>query len=263
MDPGDWEELAQLDAHWTILGDPHERFTKLDNSHFFLSGAVDIAAIMDHAEQLGYPVQHRFALDFGCALGRHTRALATYFSHCEGIDVSKTMVTKAVELNRTVSNCHFLLGKEGSLTFFRDESFDMVYSWGVLQYCSRKSVLTSCIRECLRVLGRGGLLVFQVPDHLPRLLVGGGFAALKRPLKRWGLRRRHLYWGLRSLGLKKEVLYKKLNLWPEPTPGCIPETEVVGIVTNCGATIADIRTGPFAGLPDADRVYWVTKGRSR
>jgi hypothetical protein len=45
-----------------------------------------------------------------------------------------------------------------------------------------------------------------------------------------------------------------------PSANCLPEREVVEVLTESAATIVDIHVQPLAGLPDADRVYWVTQG---
>ncbi len=48
------------------------------------------------------------ALDFGCGVGRLTQALADYFNEVAGVDVSPTMVNKALEYNKKPTKFHFI-----------------------------------------------------------------------------------------------------------------------------------------------------------
>src|ERR1700682_4472117 len=151
----DWDELAELDPYWPVLGDRSWQGRR-DDAEFFLTGLSQVDGVMAHAKELGLP-KHQFrAMDFGCALGRLTRGLATHFSECYGVDVAAGMLAKAKELNRTVENCQFVWCREGNLAFLKDGSIDMIYSWGALQYCPDRAVMASCIRECVRVLSPGG-----------------------------------------------------------------------------------------------------------
>jgi SAM-dependent methyltransferase len=259
MSERDWEEIARLDPHWMMTGDRRGQFWTMDDGDLFMTGEHEVGSTLSYAAQLGFLRRYENALDFGCGLGRHTRALSTRFSFCQGLDASKTMVAKARELNRTFPNCKFLVTSERSLSSFDDDTFDLVWSFGVFQCYSDTDVLMSCIKDCFRVLRPSGLFLFQMPDHMPELIANGRLRVIKRSLKRLGLRRRHLYWGLRRLGFDRIILYKRLGLWPEHEPHCVPQTQIANALIASAATILDVQVRPIAGLPDADRIFWVTK----
>ncbi len=163
-DKRDWEDLATLDPLWAVLF-RSTQFGRWNLDSFFRTGEDQIAAVIDKARHLGYPIKWESALDFGCGVGRLTRALASYFEHSCGVDISETMVVKARELNQAFSNCMFTLNDRGDLQIFDDNHFDLIYSAITLQHISKRQVRESFIREFVRILKEGGLLVFQLPSH--------------------------------------------------------------------------------------------------
>jgi ubiquinone/menaquinone biosynthesis C-methylase UbiE len=72
--------------------------------------------------KLGHPMQRESALDFGCGVGRLTRALSRYFNQSYGIDISASMIKKAQELNQSYPNCQFIFNDKADLRFFSDLS---------------------------------------------------------------------------------------------------------------------------------------------
>ena len=89
----DLHTLAQLQAAlWAILSYSDRKFGAWDREEFFRTGEVEIEELMARAEELGRPVGRASALDFGCGVGRLTRALSAHFESCLGLDISETMV---------------------------------------------------------------------------------------------------------------------------------------------------------------------------
>jgi tRNA/tmRNA/rRNA uracil-C5-methylase (TrmA/RlmC/RlmD family) len=86
------------------LGDPdhgRQAVRRLEQHEFFDIGIIEVAALMKHVERLGHPHQRERALDFGCGLGRITRALAQHFDESVGVDISEDMVRRAREPTST------------------------------------------------------------------------------------------------------------------------------------------------------------------
>src|SRR5687767_8439812 len=75
----EWDELAELDPYWAICTAPDKRFGRWDREEFFATGEREVAEVLATAAELGLPRRHGAALDFGCGLGRLTRALAGRF----------------------------------------------------------------------------------------------------------------------------------------------------------------------------------------
>jgi 2-polyprenyl-3-methyl-5-hydroxy-6-metoxy-1,4-benzoquinol methylase len=144
----DWDELGKMDPLWAVLSDPQRQHGRWDIEEFFDTGERDVAAIFNSAAHLSQPRNHDRALDFGCAVGRLTRALAPRFAECWGVDISEAMVRRAQELNRDISNCNFVVNAEESLGRFQNDYFDFVLSILVLQHLR----FQSCC-ECFVLMG--------------------------------------------------------------------------------------------------------------
>ncbi|MGE5323692.1 MAG: class I SAM-dependent methyltransferase, partial [Actinomycetota bacterium] len=158
----DWEELALLDPLWAILSDPAKRFGRWNLAEFFRSGAEDVSQLMEKASQLGLPQARRRAVDFGCGVGRLTRALGEHFAECHGVDISNSMVEAA---RRLTPRCEFRQGAD--LGSFPADWADLIYSNMVLQHQPDQAGVFRIIAGMLRVLAPGGLLVFQMPISMP------------------------------------------------------------------------------------------------
>src|ERR1700730_2677152 len=101
-----WEDMGDLDPYWAILTEPGTKHGNWDLDKFFETGNDEISGLTSEAERLGLPKQHDWALDFGCGVGRLTRALAPLFQNVVGIDISESMLRRAVALNLH-KNCQF------------------------------------------------------------------------------------------------------------------------------------------------------------
>src|SRR3954470_22090154 len=152
----DWNELAQLDPEWAILTTPGKRFGGWDTDEFFATGTAEARAFMTRVVELGLPEERGRALDFGCGLGRMTRALADHFTECIGIDISEEMVRGAIQANADVGGITFELNKATDLRRFDDASVDLVYSMIVLQHVPDRDAIESYVSEFCRVLRPGG-----------------------------------------------------------------------------------------------------------
>jgi ubiquinone/menaquinone biosynthesis C-methylase UbiE len=210
---------------------------------FFASGAAEIDHVMQQAARLGLPGQKRSALDFGCGVGRLTRALAGKFDRCVGVDIAESMLARAREWHREWSSCQFLLNTTGDLRLFQDRAFDLVYSNIVLQHLPRMRLIESYVAEFIRVLAEDGLLVFQLPHHIP-----------------WKNRiqpRRRVYRLLRALGAREDYLLNSLKLTPMRM-NFIPEPKVQDLVQAAGGKVVWIERAT-----NIDQIYYVTRRQER
>jgi len=194
----DWDDLGLLDPEWMMLTDPAVDPRDLDA--FFGTGRRRVAMVMEVADRFGVPTGRTVALDFGCGVGRLTRALAEHFDLVTGIDIAPSLVTRARELNSAFPRCSFAVNATADLRMFADAQFDLVYSEHVLQHCPSTETILGYVREFLRVAKSSGLVVFQLPAHIP-------YRQRIQP-------RRRAYALLRRLGVTREVLYHSLGLQP-------------------------------------------------
>lgn len=240
----DWEDLGDLDPCWAILAFPERRFGRWDLDEFFRSGEIEIARLMADIQRLGYPARRERALDFGCGVGRLTRALSPHFQRCYGVDVSAPMIAAARSQNAAFSNCEFILNGNPDLRIFPGGHFDLIYSVLVLQHLPTRASIGAYVTELARILAPGGLLVCQIPSHIP----------LRRRLQP----RRRLYGILRSLGVGPRVLYHRLGLFPMRMTSLAEQT-VRALLTAAGARVLEAPVDTMASTAIESRTYYVTK----
>jgi len=170
-----WDEFGKTDPLWAILTDPHRKGGKWDPDEFFALGRREIAGLMRTVQPIGLPARREAALDFGCGVGRLTQGLCAWFDRCCGVDIAPSMIELARQYNAHGGKCEYFLNASSDLQIFPDNSFDLVYSKIVLQHIEPQ-YSTSYIKEFVRVLRPGGLVVFQIPDR-PRAAQAPGQAA--------------------------------------------------------------------------------------
>ncbi len=167
-----WESLAQRDALHAILTDETKAGGRWDVAEFMGTGDAEIETVLRHLDGLGCtPEWNGTALDFGCGVGRLTQALGRQFAACVGVDISRSMIEKAQSLNQ-YDHCRYVQNSEVRLPF-ADASFSFIYSNIVLQHIPPR-LAKEYLREFVRVLTPGGMLVFGVQDS---------FAATSLPSK--------------------------------------------------------------------------------
>lgn len=240
-----WEELAQQDPMWAILSYPDGKYGRWDEEEFFRHGAERIDEFLSHGLTLDRPTEHHAALDFGCGVGRLSRALASHFEQVTGVDISETMIDRARELNAAIPNVEFRGNDRADLSTFSDAAFDLVASDIVLQHLPDRATVESYLAEFVRVLKPDGLLVFQLPSSLP-------LTVRVQP-------RRTAYRVMRRVGLPARTLYWRLGLHPNRMLA-ISGPQVTSCLESCGATVLDVVTARSPAVESVkENVYYVTR----
>jgi len=226
-DKREWEELGELDPYWAIAGGAQRRYGRWDPDAFFASGRREIDGLMRRLAELGVPAGQGAVLDFGCGVGRVTRALSAHFGSAVGVDISEPMLTRARELNADLPGLEVRLNASTNLRSLGDRRFDMVYTRIVLQHVAGLRVARGYVEEFLRILAPGGVAVFQIPVHIPRRY-------RLMPVRR-------LYVAGRALRLSPTFLYGRLHLHPIRMQ-CAPEADVREWVRHAGGRVLHVAT---------------------
>jgi SAM-dependent methyltransferase len=186
-----WNAFAKNDPFWAILTASDKENGRWKAEEFFATGKSEIDTLMESVASLNWNRRLRRALDFGCGVGRLSQALCKYFEECYGVDIASEMLRLADGFNRHGSRCLYRLNTENDLRLFSDNYFDFIYSNIVLQHM-QPEYASNYIREFLRILAPGGLIVFQVPSEIVRTPGPGSdstrlpetaFHALIRPVR--------------------------------------------------------------------------------
>jgi SAM-dependent methyltransferase len=241
-----WDVLGKKDPLWAVLASDDKRGNRWHVDEFFATGEGEIEEVTTYVEALGVELDHRNALDFGCGVGRLTQALADRFDVVWGVDIAPSMIEQAKLYDRHAGTCHYILNERADLQMFESESFGFIYSNIVLQHMDPR-YQRSYIREFVRVLAPGGVLVFQLPSEW---IEGehGTWGRLKLAIKSLApspilSAYKRIRWGRRAL----------IKMWG------MPREEVTRLLRAEGATMLDTREDGFAGANWAGFRYTVTK----
>lgn len=212
---------------------------------YFEVGAREAAEFMQRAAVLGYPRQRREALDFGCGLGRITRALADYFDEVVGVDISNETVARARALNADHPNCRFLLFDQPGLEPFKDDRFDLIHTVIEVSRESDPTLLLELAREFLRMLRPAGLLMLHVTNRLPHRRILERQPAMTRLRRLW-----------------KEFPARWYNrLTGRFDPIGTAQRELIDLIVATPAQVLqiDARRRPGRRHRRESRTFWVTK----
>lgn len=159
-----WDEFGKQDPLWSILTKRDKKGNRWGIEEFFKTGEEEIEFVLNYLDFLDVSYFRGRALDFGCGVGRLTQALCKYFNESWGVDIAVSMVELAEQYNRYGDRCKYYLNEANDLSLFANNSFNLIYSRIVLQHMSPE-YSKNYIKEFLRVLAPGGVLVFQIPGE--------------------------------------------------------------------------------------------------
>jgi len=123
-----WDSFAKEDAKYYI----HTGFNKNDDDlKFFESGIKEVEYIISNLETS----KDNRLLELGCGIGRMSVHFSKYFKEVMGVDISSSMISKAKEIHKEISNLSFLkVSGSGKLENLDNSQFGAVVSWHVLQH---------------------------------------------------------------------------------------------------------------------------------
>jgi SAM-dependent methyltransferase len=154
----DWDAMARDNAAYYIYTAPEFASTgAFDQVKFFDSGRRDVDLMLDVLQVPANPAWT--VLDIGCGMGRLTRRLQERYGKAIGVDVSAEMVAKARALN---PDLEFQEVSGSDLEPFGTGTFDLVFSFIVLQHVPRAALVLDYVTEIARVLKPGGIAALQV-----------------------------------------------------------------------------------------------------
>jgi SAM-dependent methyltransferase len=156
-----WDAFGNSDPLWSVLTNPEKKYGGWNKREFFSIGQQETADVLTHLEENGVTFPRRRALDFGCAVGRVTQALADHFKRVDGVDIAPSMIRLAKRYNRRPFRVRYHVIHGDDLRAFGDGSFDFVYSVHVLQHMEPRYA-RRYIQEFVRLVACDGVVVFQI-----------------------------------------------------------------------------------------------------
>jgi SAM-dependent methyltransferase len=258
-----WNELGADNPLGAILTkDGQVAAWTLDE--FLATGRADAARFVADLSKLSPGTKRTRALDFGCGVGRITRALTDYFDQVVGVDVAASMIERARTINAEAGKCQFVLNQRRDLRAFPDASFSVVYCRLVLQHL-RPEVSRRYIPELVRVLAKDGVLMFQLPERVrlpdPKIeqrafeqapvAAGSLKGRLPRPVITLWRRTKFRVIVFGRLFRRRQA---KIDMFG------INRSEVLPLVQAAGGRVLDVRPENSHGYVDVESFeYWITK----
>jgi ubiquinone/menaquinone biosynthesis C-methylase UbiE len=144
------------------------------------------------------------------------------------------MIEQAEQHNRHGDRCRHLLNGDNNLRMFPDGSFDMVYSSITLQHLPPRHI-RGYLREFVRVLRPGGLLIFQLP---------ASYRSLRLRLQ---------------YGLYRIVTRKIFRVATVMEMYGIPRAGVEALLKECGASMLAVEEDAYAGKEWLGYRYFATR----
>jgi SAM-dependent methyltransferase len=219
-----WDEYGRSDPLWAILTAPDKKGNRWAIEEFLETGRREIDALIAYLDERGLNGKRRRALDFGCGAGRLTHALASHFDEVIGVDFARWIIAGATRLHGSTPHLEFRVNASRRLESIASETIDLVYTRLVLQHISPRYV-RDYLAEFVRVLGPGGVLVFQLPSEntLPVKVEGHWF---KRLLP------------IPVISLIRAV--RRLREFPRMEIHGLPRREVEQRLADLGAPVVDV-----------------------
>ena len=134
-----WEKYGKEDPYFGVI--THEKFKKSNLTEealdsFFESGRDHVNHVVEIFKSLSDKKLTPFhsVLDFGCGTGRLVVPFASIADKVTGVDVSKYMLAEAKENLKKFKVENAELIESNSLEVLKDQKFDLVHSFIVLQH---------------------------------------------------------------------------------------------------------------------------------
>lgn len=160
-----WHSLGRDDPFWAIASHADKQNGKWNLEAFFQTGEDDVhhyhELLMAHA---GAPSRFEQVLDFGCGVGRLTRAWGRRAAFVTGVDIASSMIERGRVLLANQTNLRLVLNQQDRLIAFADEQFDLVFSHLCLQHMPWV-LAANYLREFARVCRPDGWVAFQLPTR--------------------------------------------------------------------------------------------------
>lgn len=151
---GDWEDIGRANPYFGVLTDPRFRTENLTPDalrDFFRSGEGDVQAALQVLKRRYPDFAPKSALDFGCGVGRLTRALAKETGDAFGVDISPSMIAEARRDAPETARFGLTLP---------DGAFDWIMSIIVFQHIPPERGY-GLLKDLLERLGPGGCVTLQ------------------------------------------------------------------------------------------------------
>lgn len=159
-----WEQFGEQQPHWSVLTiDKFKPDSIQDNiEEFYQSGVYGINNLEQKLNNYGHSFDNKVVLDYGCGVGRLTKACCNFTSNVYGMDISKSHLEIA---QQNVPAGQFFLVDDLKTLPELPQQPDIIYSLIVLQH-ARPPVIAHTLHLLLQLLAPNGIAMIHLPYNI-------------------------------------------------------------------------------------------------
>lgn len=136
-----------------------------EDDEFAASAADVLRRIGEEFARLEPAPNARRFLEIGCGIGRLMAPLSAHCGEIHGVDIADDMIALGRARMAGIAHAHLHWAHDSDLSAFADASFDLVYSYAVMQHLPDEAPFWRYLAESARVLKPGGVLLEQFNSH--------------------------------------------------------------------------------------------------
>lgn len=162
-----WEDKAKINPLFAVMSDDIFKesgveFTEEQLAVFYEQGERFWKRWLQSLGWDKYDLSQLKIMEYGCGMGRIINQAAIVGFKSTGVDISASQLDFARKFCPNANKIDFLLLDNSGRIPIPDESFDIVYSYAVLQHIKESSALKKAIGEICRTVKKGGRIRVQV-----------------------------------------------------------------------------------------------------
>lgn len=164
-----WNTYGKNEPYWSVLTNNKYFSLSIKNNYdnFFETGKNTIKTFENILQKYNYTLKDKIILDFGCGVGRLTKACLNYSSNVYGMDISEEHLKIA---NKNVKSAKFYkVINENTLPQLNNKP-EVIISLITLQHNSPKLIKKFLI-NLLKLLQDNGIALIQIPYKIDSKLI--------------------------------------------------------------------------------------------
>jgi ubiquinone/menaquinone biosynthesis C-methylase UbiE len=160
-----WNNFGEVEPFWSVLTNPEYGYNNINEDlikNFYDTGIGTVDFMETILQENGYTFNNKIVLDFGCGVGRLTKACLNLASECYGMDISENHLNVA---RKNVPEAQYFLVEDYNQLPKLPNNPDIIISIMVLQHV-RPDLIEHYINLLLKTLNVNGVALLHIPYHI-------------------------------------------------------------------------------------------------
>ena len=156
-----WNQYGKTEPHWSVLTNPKYTPSEINKNinEFYQSGERNIKQVESILQKHNHTLTDKIILDFGCGVGRLTKACLQYSNEVYGIDISESHLEIA---KKNASKAKYFSSSSSIKLPQLPNNPEVIISLIVLQHIPTK-LMKQQIISLLNILKSKGVAVLHIP----------------------------------------------------------------------------------------------------